>query len=301
MKFSGPRFTKRIYTFYVLTLKQLTPITPLSPAPDACLVPGKGCGVSLSLTFIHLFIHSQSMKPKILNHTSTLPWHPWRRWSVRNLNKTDKIIIHQELAEGDIRAVNQYHISSNHISKWGCPHFCYHFGIENNGDIVQANELRHVTWHTTGQNETGIGIMLVGNFAGPGHNVGTREPAPEQVYALSELCDYLQQAFGLCNQDIYGHYQFGKPSCPGFVVQEWIENRRNRITDEEWMAKAEKNIFEIQRRLNLSGFPCGEPDGIMGIKTQAAIRKFQRKNLLHADGLVGPDTWKHLLASSQKH
>jgi hypothetical protein len=165
---------------------------------------------------------------KIVNKIDQLTWHPVRRWSVRDLTDVNRIIIHQELADGTVEIVNRYHIRPNHISPMGCPHFCYHYGIEKTGEIVHANKLNNITWHTTGQNDSGIGIMLAGNFAGPGHDVGTTEPTPEQLKALEELCDYLIQAFGLSNQDLYGHYHFGKPACPGYVVQNWIEERRTK-------------------------------------------------------------------------
>jgi N-acetyl-anhydromuramyl-L-alanine amidase AmpD len=162
------------------------------------------------------------------NKINLLKWHAERRWSVRDLTSVNRIIIHQELDEANVEAVNRYHLKPNHISKRGCPHFCYHYGIEKTGEIIQVNELYHITWHTTGQNDTGIGIMLVGDFAGPGHETGTSEPGPEQMNSLGELCDYLMKAFTLSNQDVYGHYHFGKRACPGYTLQSWIEEKRKK-------------------------------------------------------------------------
>jgi hypothetical protein len=68
--------------------------------------------------------------------------------------------------------------------------------------------------------------MLAGNFAGPAHETATSEPTPEQLTSLGELCDYLMKAFGMTNQDLFGHYHFGKAACPGYVVEEWVERRR---------------------------------------------------------------------------
>jgi len=164
----------------------------------------------------------------INNKINHFPWHPVRRWAKWELTTINKIIIHQELGEANVEAVNRYHLKPNHISSRGCPHFCYHYDIEKTGEVIQANELNQITWHTTGQNNTGIGIMLAGNFAGQGHEMGITEPTPEQIHSLEELCDYLINAFGLSNRDVYGHYHFGKPAGPGYVVQEWIENRRKK-------------------------------------------------------------------------
>jgi N-acetyl-anhydromuramyl-L-alanine amidase AmpD len=233
---------------------------------------------------------------EIKNLTAELPWHATRRWSSRELSRVNKIVIHQELGEGTIEAVNNYHIQPNHISPKGCPHFCYHYGIRKNGEIVQANELSSITWHTKGQNAVSVGIMLVGNFAGPGHTVGTSEPSPEQLKSLAGIVDYLKASFGLASQDVFGHYHFGKPACPGYVVQEWIETYRNDLSDLPAAAEVEKTVSEIQKRLNKLGYSCGKADGIIGVKTLAAIRKFQADTFLVVDGIVGPQTWKKLLA-----
>ena len=237
---------------------------------------------------------------EITNLVNQLDWHPTRRWRTRQLSKINKIIIHQELGEGDIEAVNRYHIKPNHMSSKGCPRICYHYGIRANGEIVQMNELSSIVWHARGQNTSGIGIMLVGNFAGPGHNTGTREPNPEQMEALKFLVDYLLKAFNFSYQDVYGHYHFGKPACPGYVVQEWIEKIRNNFRENETtIQEVEKSVLEVQKRLNKLGYAAGPEDGIQGTRTLRAIRNFQRDNRLMVDGIVGPQTWKTLILLTQ--
>ena len=53
---------------------------------------------------------------------------------------------------------------------------------------------------------------------------------------------------------------------------------------------------DIQQRLNAAGYNVGTVDGILGAKTDAAIRAFQAANGLLPDGIVGPATqaalWK---------
>ena len=65
------------------------------------------------------------------------------------------------------------------------------------------------------------------------------------------------------------------------------------------MAKLGDNgaeVLAIQRALNLRGYPCGEPDGVFGRKTLAALKAFQAQNLgpngrpLVVDGVAGPLT-----------
>ncbi|WP_420318590.1 N-acetylmuramoyl-L-alanine amidase [Ekhidna sp.] len=230
---------------------------------------------------------------EIQNMISILPWHPTRRWGTRQLTSINKIIIHQELGEADVEAVNDYHIKPNHISSKGCPHLCYHYAIRKNGDIIQANELSSVTWHCKGQNTAAIGIMAVGNFNGPGYDMGSSEPTKEQIKSIDFLVDYLIKSHKLSNQDVYGHYHFGKPACPGHELQKYVEKRREKILSEA--SNVKKSIKEVQIRLNKLGLGAGPEDGIHGIKTLASIRRFQASQGLHVDGIVGPKTWSRLL------
>lgn len=231
---------------------------------------------------------------KIENLINKLPWHATRRWASRDLSKIKKIVVHQELGEGSIEAVNNYHVSPNHISSKGCPHFCYHYGIRKDGEIVQANELSSITWHVGNHNTESIGIMIQGNFDGPEYDLGTSEPTKEQIQSLGELVDYLIKAFEFTNQDVYGHFHFGKPACPGYVLQKWVEEKRKDISDDE-VVKVEKTLKEIQKRLNKLGYAVGPVDGIHGIKTLAAIRRFQKDQQLEVDGVVAPRTWQRLV------
>jgi hypothetical protein len=51
---------------------------------------------------------------------------------------------------------------------------------------------------------------------------------------------------------------------------------------------------ELQRSLLRAGFDPGPIDGKLGKKTRAAVKAFQRKHGLTADGVVGEKTWSVL-------
>ncbi len=51
---------------------------------------------------------------------------------------------------------------------------------------------------------------------------------------------------------------------------------------------------EIQKALTQAGFYRGTIDGVIGKKTRAALREFQTKHDLTADGVCGPKTWEKL-------
>lgn len=51
------------------------------------------------------------------------------------------------------------------------------------------------------------------------------------------------------------------------------------------------DVFELQERLNILGFSCGEPDGCFGVHTEAAVKQFQESQGMLADGMAFPDTY----------
>jgi N-acetyl-anhydromuramyl-L-alanine amidase AmpD len=167
------------------------------------------------------------------------------------------------------------------------------------GEIVQANELAHITWHTKGQNAAGVGIMLEGNFKGVGHEFGEEGPTEKQKKSLDKLVGYLLESLRLSNQDVYGHYHFGKPACPGEAASGWIEGFRNRMGDQLSNSVSITKTEELQEKLNKLGYDCGKVDGIIGPKTTLAIKNFQRDFQLIVDGIPGPQTRRRLASATQ--
>ncbi len=51
------------------------------------------------------------------------------------------------------------------------------------------------------------------------------------------------------------------------------------------------SISDVQRALTRAGLDPGPIDGKAGKKTKAAIKEFQQRNGLTADGIVGERTW----------
>lgn len=56
------------------------------------------------------------------------------------------------------------------------------------------------------------------------------------------------------------------------------------------------NTRDVQAALLALGFDPGPVDGLMGLKTRAAIVSFQRAAGLYPDGVAGPKTWLTMLA-----
>ena len=60
------------------------------------------------------------------------------------------------------------------------------------------------------------------------------------------------------------------------------------------LAQSHNSVREAQQALKDKGFDPGPVDGVMGPKTRAAIRTYQEKNSLEADGHLGPQTLSSL-------
>ena len=166
---------------------------------------------------------------EIIDLQDQLPWNPRKpRWPLqRDIATIDKVILHQELGNGDARAVNEYHRRSDprgpaYGRDW--PRIAYHYVVEADGTIELVNDLADVTWHCAGQNNRSIGIMLVGDFAGPGHPGG--EPTDEQERAFFALAEHLMETLGLGPEAFAGHCAFGKAACPGNTAYGWIQTLR---------------------------------------------------------------------------
>jgi hypothetical protein len=54
------------------------------------------------------------------------------------------------------------------------------------------------------------------------------------------------------------------------------------------------DVKELQSKLNELGHICGKADGKFGSRTRYAVKAFQRRHRLKADGIVGPNTWEVL-------
>ena len=58
-------------------------------------------------------------------------------------------------------------------------------------------------------------------------------------------------------------------------------------------------VTRLQQALKNLGFDPGPVDGSFGIKTDAAVRKYQAARSLKVDGIVGPKTWAKIHADGE--
>jgi len=57
-------------------------------------------------------------------------------------------------------------------------------------------------------------------------------------------------------------------------------------------------VKEVQQKLNQLGYKAGAADGIYGVQTAAAVKRFQKAHRLTVDGIVGQQSWSILFAKT---
>ena len=76
------------------------------------------------------------------------------------------------------------------------------------------------------------------------------------------------------------------------LVCAFLQEDESQIADAAVLKQGSKGdlVKEVQTKLIKWGYLTGRADGIFGAKTKAAVIKFQRKNGLTADGVIGTRT-----------
>lgn len=76
------------------------------------------------------------------------------------------------------------------------------------------------------------------------------------------------------------------------LVCAFLQEDESQVADAAVLKQGSKGdlVKEVQTKLIKWGYLTGRADGIFGAKTKAAVIKFQRKNGLTADGIIGTRT-----------
>lgn len=220
----------------------------------------------------------------------------------------------------------------------GWPAAAYHLWLprvpDRDGDgrlviyMLNADDVH--SYHTGGQrNHDGYSIALQGRFDGQWDLIGDeddadprieREPTPEQWEMLEAVIPWLRERHDVDLGEtgngwgLTGHWEHGKPVCPGDAIRAWIIRYRQGIEPEAGLEPdadelaagreraAEVEAWggrcptprEVQRALEALGHDPGPIDGIWGFRSRAALERFQAEAGLRPDGWMGPRTSRAL-------
>jgi len=168
---------------------------------------------------------------------------------------------------------------------------------------------RH-TYHTGGVwNRIGVAVCFAGHFQSR-HARGELPAGPDSLAMLAGkelILDYLLPRYGLDRESLRGHFDAGKPACPGDALESWVRTHRGEEVEPDSMdpsgrvtigdpviegadGRPLKTWRERQAALSDLGFDVGPIDGIPGEQTKGAVIAFQRSAGLVVDGRWGPRT-----------
>lgn len=242
--------------------------------------------------------------------------YQWKGTLIKRI-KTEMIVLHHAAA----KSCSAQDIHSWHLSR-GWSGIGYNYFVRKDGQIYRGRPEDVVGAHATNYNSKSLGICFEGDF--------TVESMPKaQLEAGKELVAYLKDKYKITK--VKGHRDLMATSCPGknFPFDE-IANAKQSVVEENLIltfqqavtkdgykfaqygcdgiygnetAKAmqkcivkKRDTYQyknctrlVQRLLGLT------QDGLCGPQTEAAIKKFQLKNNLPADGICGINTYKKLL------
>jgi len=78
------------------------------------------------------------------------------------------------------------------------------------------------------------------------------------------------------------------------VILAWQGRDLQAISQSLYWGSKGSNVVQLQQKLKDWGFYRGNPDGVYGAETYKAVKKFQQRQGLGADGVAGPSTLKAL-------
>ena len=249
------------------------------------------------------------------------PWN-WRRsakyYEVRD-RRIDSIFVHQTAGspkDGGLAcsALAEWIVSSPRFAERngkqvrtgggrGFPGVPYTFMVPHRPDVREGKFVVYrmwddewVTWHTRGHNKTGVGVAFAGSFA-TRHSpkFSDRHPTDQALAAGEELIDnYLIPRYGLAMSDVRGHFDAGKPTCPGDALEAWV--RRQRGETVSWMDERSgdsdrrplsTNDQRIEAMVDLGrdGFALRTREGF-----RMAVESVQEEAGIVVDGVWGRNT-----------
>jgi hypothetical protein len=230
----------------------------------------------------------------VTDHRRALPHHSTKKWTRRMASEIKGLVVHQSLEEHGTASGNaKYHVGPNHISDTGLPGLAYTLFIEKSGVVLLANDLEDVTYSQGtlsldgDENRLYMSICVGGNFSGPGY-VGSQEPTDDQILSLRQLWVRLKDLFKWDNSQLFGHYHFGKPACPGFALMKYVD-AVNTLMGAHLVEAQLVTIPGRQDALKKLGFWDTSVDefGSWGPESKGALMKYQKAHQLKVDGVWG--------------
>jgi hypothetical protein len=185
--------------------------------------------------------------------------------------------------------------------------------VDGKIEVFRVNEDDRHTYHTgSPSNRVGVAVCFGGTFASRHLRDGklTRpRPGADAIAAGHDLImNYLLPRYDIEPvHGLFGHFDLGKPACPGDWLEQWVRYQRGEPVKNPLRWETEPpaddyaprfaTIAERQRALVTLGFDIGTfgrgqdgVDGVWGEASKGALLAFQDATGLVVNGRWGPRT-----------
>jgi hypothetical protein len=212
-----------------------------------------------------------------------------KKWNKRFLTDIKGVCFHQSAGNKSPYKINNYHINPNHISPKGCPHICYTIVIDDK--VYLCNNLDDIVWSQgTGkqpgdENKYMLSVVIGGLYKSK-YAPSALSPTKYQMDCIGEVWNWAKKEFNLTDGDIFGHFDFGKASCPGDDIEKFIKDVRSK---EEVLLNT---VEDWQKALIDLGYYHEIIDGCWGYLSRKALVKFQKDHFVGSNGCFDrPTAW----------
>lgn len=253
---------------------------------------------TIDIEFMESIIHNAERCKILIDMRDTMPRGPGK-WSQRNVYDILGICIHQVGAPNftDPVATAHYHVGPNHITDYGMPGIAYDIAIPAvDGPAWLVGDLYDIKWAQGNRSLVGdenrhlLSILVMGKFDAK-YFSGKIAPSTHQMRNLDKVVTWIQDMFEIGDEGIFAHSDFGKSSCPGFALEDWIDERRDGchdlVTDEQWQ--------HALLNWDPDCLPKYGADGDWGNESKKALIRFQRSKDMPVTGIQDPFTELMLL------
>ena len=250
---------------------------------------------------------AQALKMKApLDGRDTLAKNPTgKKWKKRDPKALQGLVWHQELGWGSVENVARYHTGrQSHLHDGGVESIAYSFAIRRNGQIVLCNSLNKAPWSQGFKGRKGdenaefMSVMFEGFFKGESvTEPSAGQPNDRQMLSGLILWQVCRKLWKWQENDLYGHFLFGKPACPGSTLQAVIEAVRMNAPQPKKKLDSTKSR---QKALKDLGYYSGKIDGAWGPSSKSALIRFQSDHDLSADGVWGPNSEAAILKALEQ-
>jgi len=152
-----------------------------------------------------------------------LPEHPSKRYRRRTMSEVKGLCVHHNAGAAKGR-VTAFRDASYHVERRNWPGLAYFAQVGPAGEVYICNDIEACGYaqgtrqRIGDENREFVAIAVQGAFASKYHP-DLDEPALVQIATVLRMWDVISSMIGLTSEALFGHFDLGKASCPGWTLE----------------------------------------------------------------------------------